>query len=104
MKTSLASQLNGLKVVLDHDELIEEFQFGDEFISATIGVKDGPVSSPLIKYEIINDDLLIIRGLFDIIWKNIVFNESSLLVIRNGEPSVYKIGEKQATSMERKLP
>lgn len=71
----LAEKLNGLKVVLDHEELVEVLQFGDDMISATLGVKDGPVTAPLLKYNVTSDNSLIIRGLFDIIWNNIEFKK-----------------------------
>ncbi|WP_226668054.1 hypothetical protein [Microbulbifer aggregans] len=77
--------------VLD-EKRVENFTFSGEIICATIGMKNGPVCAPVLKYEITGSDSLVIdKEDFNIQWTNIEFKGNTLSVVRNGVPTEYKI-------------
>lgn len=90
----LLDTLNGLTLKLIDDDIIEEWSFSEGLISATMGSINGPVTAPILKFNITGNDSLIIKGLFPIIWDKIEFSQRHVKVNRNSEPAVYEIKEK----------
>ncbi len=100
----LEQELDGLRAELIDDESVEVFSFNGSSIAATLGTKSGPVTAPIVDYEVTGINSIIIRGLFPIIWENIEFNEGFIRVKRNGSNATYKTTKRENASKKRKLP
>ena len=100
----LRKKLEGLTLNLDHESIIEELSFGYDYVSATIGERNGAIASPLLDFEVQSHDSIIITGDIPITWSKIVFFHDHLKVIRDGEPAIYKITPIVENSSKRKLP
>lgn len=87
----LLDRLEGKKFDLISKDLVETLTFKDNHVSATLGVKNGPLTAPVLQCTVTSDNSLIIKGLFPIIWNNIEFGEGIITVQRNGEYAEYKI-------------
>lgn len=48
----IKNKLEGLMLSIIDDTRIEDFCFTDNFVIATIGIKDGPICAPVLDYEI----------------------------------------------------
>ena len=100
----IRKKLEGLTLDLDHESILEELRFGYDYVSATIGVRNGAIASPLLDFEVQSHDSIIITGDIPITWSNIEFFHDHLKVIRDGEPAIYKITSTIENNSKRKLP
>jgi len=101
----LKDKLEGLRLSIVDDAIIEDLGFSDDSVIATIGTKDGAVCAPILNYEITGDDSLVIdKESFNIQWKQIEFRGETIMVIRNDAPTVYKIVSRSVATKKRKLP
>ncbi|WP_149981176.1 hypothetical protein [Pseudoalteromonas rhizosphaerae] len=88
----IKNKLEGLMLSIIDDTRIEDFCFTDNFVIATIGIKDGPIYAPVLDYEITGDESLIIdKDSFNIEWKQVVFEGNTISVIRNNKPALYRV-------------
>ena len=86
----LSEELKGLRAELESEDSLEVLCFHEGAVSATLGIKDGPVTAPILEYMITGDRSLIIEGLSPITWEDINFGDGSVTVMRNGEIAIYK--------------
>lgn len=102
----LKGKLEGLKLSIVDENIIEDLDFSGDSVIATIGTKDNAVCAPILDYEITgNDSLVIDKESFNIQWNQIEFGVDTITVIRNDVPTVYKIvSGPSATTTKRKLP
>lgn len=98
----LKGKLEGLGLSIVDEKIVEDLRFSDDFVVATIGSKDGAVFAPILDYEITGSDSLVIdKEHLNIKWSRIEFSDDTIAVIRDDEPTVYKIISRPGT---RKLP
>lgn len=102
----LKGKLEGLRLSIVDENIIEDLGFSGDSVIATIGTKDGAVCAPILDYEITGKDSLVIdKESFNIKWSQIEFAGDTITVIRNDSPTVYKIvSTPGATTTKRKLP
>jgi len=100
----LNKKLDGLQAELVDNERVETLSFNGGSISATLGVKNGAVTAPILEYKITGESSLEISGIFSIKWENIEFEENRINVARNGEHVVYKITKISTKKQQRRLP
>ncbi len=102
----LKGKLEGLRLSIVDETIIEDLGFSGDSVIATIGTKDGAVCAPILDYEITgNDSLVIDKESFNIQWNQIEFGDDTITVIRNDAPTLYKIVSRPgATTAKRKLP
>ena len=61
--TWLQQELQGKRLELVHERVIEEFSFGAEgSVNATFGEKGGPIAGPILDWRLENDVLIISEG------------------------------------------
>jgi hypothetical protein len=87
----LNKKLDGLRAELADNDSVEVLSFNDGSITATLGVKNGPVTAPILEYKITGDNSLIIQGGFEITWENVEFSGKFINVVRNGKLAMYNI-------------
>ena len=91
----ISKDLEGLKVSLNDERIVEDFQFAGDKVIATIGTKDGAVCAPILDLKIINPSALTIEGQgLAIKWEDVQITDSQILTIRNGKPAIYSIERK----------
>ena len=82
------------KIELISDIAIEQFWFhAQDYVSATLGTKSGPVCAPLLKYKVLSDDSI---ELFDqngtiAVWTGIKVDAETLQVECRGEIRLFTI-------------
>jgi hypothetical protein len=98
--------LEGLKVTLNDENIVEDFTFSGDNVIATIGTVNGPVCAPILEFKINNPSSLTVKGQgFEISWESIQISDSQVSTIRNGKPAIYKIkGNFTPKQKERRLP
>lgn len=100
----LKGKLEGLKLSIVDDVIVEDIVFSGDLITSTIGIRDGAICAPILTFEVTGDDSLVIdKEHFNIKWKQVSIMEDIMSVIRNGKPTVYKIVSRPS-AIKRKLP
>jgi len=85
------------RLELVDEKRIQQFGFQDDgYVSATLGMRDGFVCSPLLRYEVTGKDSL--KMLDDkaevvFVWKDIIVDGNELRVICNDVTEIYRIAE-----------
>ena len=102
----LKDELEGLRLSIVDETIIEDLGFSGDSVIATIGTKNGAVCAPVLDYEVTgNDSLVIDKESFNIQWSQIEFREDTVAVIRNEAPAEYKIVSKSdSAAAKRSLP
>lgn len=103
---NMQNELDGLRVSIIHDEIIEDLGFLGDQVVATLGSKTGPVCGPILDYEVTSENsILIDKEQFNIAWEEINVEEDKISVLRNGIPTIYKIVSKpEVEKKKRNLP
>lgn len=101
----LLEKIDGLYVSLVDENEIQDFSFGGDSVSATLGTQDGAVCAPILTAHEVDEATLIIKDQgIEIKWDNIEITDSSINVTRNGKPATYKITGKRPDLPKRRLP
>lgn len=90
----LEQKLKGLRIELISDDVVSTYAFSnsDNYVSATIGVKNGPLAGLLYQYDIIDDASIIIYGdsSSSIKLEAMEFGLNELSLICNGNREIYR--------------
>ena len=99
-------KLDGLRISIVDDIIVEQLGFIGKNVVATIGSKEGAVCAPILEYKITGEGSLVIDpGNFNIVWSKVEIGENEISTLRNGVPTKYTIVSKPEDSKNaRKLP
>lgn len=88
----LKEQLKNLKVSLIDNIIIEDFEFNEDKIHATIGTTNSHISARILNLKINTPSSITLDGQdIEINWDDIQISVTKISTLRNGKPVVYEI-------------
>ncbi|HPY40781.1 MAG TPA: hypothetical protein PLM98_09695 [Thiolinea sp.] len=88
----ILDQLSGLTVELVDSLRYEHFTFLGSKVTASLGEKGGAICAPVLEVCVNAQQELTFTGAnVELSWSKLVIQDHELVVVRNGQPAIYKI-------------